>query len=117
MATLSIAKDFSSRPGGRTKVMGPGSGEAFRDLILSKIKRSPDEIFEVVLDGTEGYGSSFLEEAFGGIIRLDLMSPEDALKRIKIVALTRNYESYAIEAKRYMQEAANRKINARKMSK
>lgn len=109
MATLSIAKDFSSRPGGRTKVMGPGSGEAFRELIISRLKRSPGEVFEIILDGTEGYGSSFLEEAFGGIIRLDLMTPEEAFKRIKIIAVSRNYQSYAIEAEKYMHDAAAQK--------
>lgn len=106
MLVISIAKDFTSRPGGRTKVMGPGSGEAFRDLLVRHLKRLPEETIEVELDGTEGYGSSFLEEAFGGIIRNRLLPAEDALRRIIVVARTPAYRSYAGEARQYMLDAA-----------
>lgn len=73
MATLhiSIAKDFSEFPAGREPEDGPNSGERFRDEILGPKLReaTPDDLVEVDLDGTMGYGSSFLEEAFGGLVR------------------------------------------------
>ncbi len=67
-ATISIAEDFSPSPAGRFRSDGPFPGEAFRDdFLLPKLKDS-DQIL-ILLDGTSGYGSSFLEEAFGGLVR------------------------------------------------
>lgn len=69
---ISIAEDFSPVPAGRTRKDGPKSGEGFReDHLLPKLQQAAKEggIVEVSLDGVEGLGSSFLEEAFGGLIR------------------------------------------------
>ena len=104
MAVINIARDFSSTPGGRFRVMGPASGEQFRELIRRVLKRNPSEVVEVVLDGVEGYGSSFLEEAFGGLVRHKILSPQEALKRIKIVARTMEFETYADEARGYIED-------------
>lgn len=61
-------KDFSLFPGPRYIKDGKASGEEFRDSILiPAIKLDPEITLD--LDGVEGYGSSFLEEAFGGAIR------------------------------------------------
>ncbi|VVN74220.1 hypothetical protein PS708_00604 [Pseudomonas fluorescens] len=61
---------FSEFPGPRRESIGPNSGEKFRDtVLLPAIKENPNEIIVVDLDGTAGYGSSFLEEAFGGLLR------------------------------------------------
>lgn len=54
-------------PGPRFKKLGPGSGEDFREWIEKELKNSSQ--LTINLDGTEGYGSSFLEESFGGLIR------------------------------------------------
>lgn len=68
MTTISVANDFSPVPAGRHREDGPFPGETFRDeLLLPALKNFED--VAVDLDGTEGYGSSFLEEAFGGLIR------------------------------------------------
>lgn len=68
---ISIAKDFSEFPAGREPDDGPNSGQRFRDEILAPKLTSagPEDYVEVDLDGTMGYGSSFLEEAFGGLVR------------------------------------------------
>lgn len=69
---ISIAKDFSPVPAGRTRKDGPKSGEVFReDFLLPKLRQAEKEggIVEISLDGVEGLGSSFLEETFGGLIR------------------------------------------------
>lgn len=68
MRTISIAKDFSVYPGGRTPIDGPFSGEEFRENILIPIFNSNEEVI-IDFDGVRGYGSSFLEEAFGGLVR------------------------------------------------
>lgn len=70
--SLSIAIEFSRTPGPRLASEGEFSGEQFRnDCLGPAFKRAIDEgaMLMVDLDGTAGYGTSFLEEAFGGLIR------------------------------------------------
>jgi hypothetical protein len=67
---LNIAKEFSRFPAGRFKSDGPYSGELLCDRladILIELEDYTDLVVE--LDGTMGYGSAFLEEAFGGLVR------------------------------------------------
>lgn len=63
--------DFTKYPGPRYSSQGEFSGEEFYHKILN-----PDFVnalkenrkLQVVLDGTAGYASSFLDEAFGNLI-------------------------------------------------
>jgi hypothetical protein len=69
---ICIAIDFSSTPGPRTKAEGKFSAEEFLEKILypkfdQAIKES--RIIQVILDGTAGYATSFLEGAFGELVR------------------------------------------------
>lgn len=65
-----FVKDFSEYPGPRFASLGTNSGEEFRDKVLAPaIKEHGAENVSVNLDGTFGYGSSFLDEAFGGLVR------------------------------------------------
>lgn len=69
MITVKV-RDYSEFPGPRRAITGPSSGEEFRETVLLKIiKNHPNDLIIVDLDGTAGYGSSFLEESFGGLIR------------------------------------------------
>jgi len=74
MKTLSIVRDFSPTPGPRYENEGDFSGETFRREVLrpavEAALRNNDRL-QVILDGTAGYGTSFLEEAFGGLVRED----------------------------------------------
>lgn len=79
---VSVAKDFSPHPGPRFRRQGKFSGEEFRERLLSWLNQA--EHLTVDLDGTSGYGSSFLDEAFGGLIRDEKMSKEEVRKRIAI---------------------------------
>lgn len=65
---INIARDFSKYPAGRYNDDGPASGQAFRERFLLPALRGGDSLI-IELDGTRGYGSSFLEEAFGGVVR------------------------------------------------
>lgn len=65
---ISVARDFSKNPGLRYKRISKYSGEEFRDTLLTPAARAGHRLV-VDLDGVRGYGSSFLEEAFGGLIR------------------------------------------------
>lgn len=106
--TICIATDYSKTPGGRFKTEGAFSGEDFRERVLVpayKQAKEKDEILEVNLDGGYGYGSSFLEEAFGGLVRQILSS--DVIKRIVIIS---NEEPRLIDdIKEYMEDALNEK--------
>lgn len=68
MRTINIATQFSRYPAGRYTKDGPFSGEHFRDEWLIPALESREEV-AIEFDGTRGYGSSFLEEAFGGLVR------------------------------------------------
>jgi hypothetical protein len=83
--TINIAEEFNIEPAGRFPTDGPFSGERFREEFLAKAF-SEYEIVEVVLDGAEGYGSSFLDEAFGGLVRLKGMSAEELHARLKVIS-------------------------------
>lgn len=81
--TINIAKDYTRYPAGRYRTDGIYSGERFRDDVL--IQRLRDGNVTVVLDGTMGFGSSFLEETFGGLVRQGL-SIEELEARLNVVA-------------------------------
>ena len=66
---INIANDFSRAPAGRYIDDGPNSGQRFRDQFLVPALSAHQHI-TLEMDGTRGYGSSFLEEAFGGLVRL-----------------------------------------------
>lgn len=69
---ISIASEFATNPGARYPSDGPKSGEEFRRSLLQARffeAREAGKKLVVDLDGTEGYATSFLEEAFGGLAR------------------------------------------------
>lgn len=106
---IEVASDFSRTPGPRFKRLGPHSGEEFRERLLQALRTAPTESVEVFLDGTEGYGSSFLEEAFGGLVRHAPYPPEEIERRVKIRATTKLYQTYVDEAERYLHDAVQEK--------
>ena len=105
MKTVEIAKEFSIYPAGRSPQDGPNSGERFRKEFLEAPLRADEKIC-VILDGARSYGSSFLEEAFGGLVR-DTGFNADFLKtHLKVVAQTGLYRAYARLAMKYIEDAA-----------
>ena len=67
METINIAKDFTKNPGARNYSDGPKSGQEFYETVLLKRFENAyksGQKLTVILDGTEGYPSSFLNEAF-----------------------------------------------------
>lgn len=79
-------------PGSRFIKLGPQSGEAFKNYLHkhltncygSDFSKNINNEFIVDLDGTIGYGSSFLEEGFGGLIRMGV--PASIVLKIKVVS-------------------------------
>jgi hypothetical protein len=106
MKVINIARDFSEVPVGRFYGDGPDSGERFRDELLEPALAEHDVVL-VDLDGTDGYGSSFLEEAFGGIVRKLQMSAEEAARRIKLKG---SDQSFVDEIDQYIKDASKRTV-------
>lgn len=83
---INIARDYTKTPGGRYISEGDYSGEEFRMKLLKPAFEkfiSSDCTLTVILDGGYGYSPSFLEEAFGGLIR---ETKNSKVKEIKIVS-------------------------------
>lgn len=68
MEVIKISEVFSDSPGGRLIIDGKYSGEEFRQKHLEPCVLAGVP-FLVDLDGTFGYATSFLDEAFGGLAR------------------------------------------------
>lgn len=102
--TITVAKDFSSFPFGRHKDISETSGEVFRDKYLIPALTSYDKV-TVILDDARGLGSSFLEEAFGGIIRHSNLKYADLKNKLSIVyntdpTIIKEIDNYMHEAKK-----------------
>jgi hypothetical protein len=103
--TISIAKDFSPTPAGRYRSDGPFPGESFRDdLLLPALSKTIGPV-TVELDGTAGFGSSFLEEAFGGLVRSGI-DPRTLRERLRIES---SHPSYVARVWSYIDHASDRK--------
>jgi hypothetical protein len=98
---VDVGADFTRFPAGRTISDGPYCGEVFRDRFL-RPSLDKHESITVKLDSALGYGSSFLEEAFGGLIRLNYPK-DDVLKLVKLETadpiLKQEIEGYINSAK------------------
>lgn len=88
MKTISIAKDFTEVPAGRYLSDGDWTGEKFRLNFLAPALEAADKENPVIVDinDVEGYGSSFLEEAFGGLVRKGGYTKEQLAELLQISA-------------------------------
>lgn len=102
---INVAKEFSRTPGGRYYSDGPASGQEFREKILLPALRDYETVV-IELDGTRGYPSSFLEEAFGGAIRELKISSTEFLSRIKLIASS-NFDIYVQDIRTYVDQTTN----------
>jgi len=97
---INVSKDFSKFPAGRYKTDGEFSGELFRDSLLLPAFRNSQKI-TVFLDGVIGYSSSFLMEAFGGLVKCGI-SKEEIRKKLNLVS---EYSLTIFEINQYINEA------------
>ena len=103
---VNVAREFSKLPGLRYVRLGRFSGEEFRQKFLIEPLRRGDAVV-VELDGVRGYGSSFLEEAFGGAVRELSLEIGDALNRLKVETTV---ESWRLDVDEYIRTAKSRKV-------
>lgn len=109
---IDIAHDFSRFPGGRVRADGPHSGEQFlEDLLKPAVERAlkAHSLVVIKIDGVAGLPSSFLDEAFGGLIRQGIVNLSEAQSLIVIEAATARVRMYPEIIKTYMTEAANQR--------
>lgn len=103
MQTISIARDYTPYPGGRYRKNGKGSGQQFREEFLVPLFQQ-DRTVTLDLDGASGYPPSFLEEAFGGLVR-EGYSVDEIKRRIHLTAGPA-YEPYKQMIWGYVEKAA-----------
>ena len=106
---IDIASDFSKYPSGRTS--GKFSGTNFRkEHLLPKLNSNKKVI--VKLDGILMRGSSFFEEAFGGLIRVEGLKLEEIQEKLEL-----RYDakpSFVDQIWKYIKEADRARSASRK---
>lgn len=91
---LKVAKDFSRTPGPRFIKEGDFSGELFRKTVLfPAFEQALQQGAKLVvdLDHTAGYGTSFLEEAFGGLIRIEKLPYKKVIETLQLISKEEDY--------------------------
>jgi hypothetical protein len=108
MQCINVGRDFSDHPIGRYREDGPQSGEVFREDYLLPILRKlgEGEKLQIILDdGVEGYGSSFLVEAFAGVVKVGFLQPKDLLERLVFKYEDEDFEFFERKIREYISEA------------
>lgn len=98
---INIGRDFSRFPVGRYLADGEANGQKFREQCLVPALMRADMVV-IEFDDALGYGSSFLEEAFGGLVRSG-RAAEELLRKFSFVT---EDDSLREEILQYINEAA-----------
>jgi len=101
---INVGRDFSEVPTGRTITDGPNSGERFREEVLRPALESNDKVV-VDLVGIEGVGSSFLEEAFGGLIRERYYTYPNLMQKLVVKTSDHLFDMCIPKIGKYMTDA------------
>ncbi len=104
MIHIIIAEQFSELPGGRYPADGDGNGTTFREKFLIPVLEAK-ETADIVLDGARGYPSSFLEEAFGGLVRRGY-SAQEIIDTFRFVANEPGFARFIALIKGHIERAA-----------
>ncbi|RUM95325.1 DUF4325 domain-containing protein [Pseudaminobacter arsenicus] len=105
---ISISRDFSPYPAGRTIKDGPNNGTRFRtEFLVPALQKSVTSGEKVIVDFDEvrSFGTSFLEEAFGGLVRVEGFDKKELMSRLEIEALKPVYQTYKRLAFKYISDA------------
>jgi hypothetical protein len=94
MKEIKISTDFSRYPAGRLHPRdGQSTGQRFREEFLVPSLREHPKVV-VNLDGALMYPSSFLDEAFGGLVRSEGLRLAELKKKLEIKATEAKFVSY-----------------------
>lgn len=103
---LKVTERFSRTPGARYRSDGDWSAEQFRDdVLVPSLREAMSKGCELLvdLDGAAGYAASFLEEAFGGIMRVHGLPLEIVNESLRLVSVEE--PELVGEIKEFMQDA------------
>ena len=103
--------DFTEAPGPRFISQGEHSGEQFYvDVLNEKMAQciKEDKELDVLLDGTAGYPSSFLDQAFGELVYDFTRAIVE--KRVHIVTVINRRRKVKLESETYPQWEEKRKM-------
>jgi len=104
MKNINIAKEFSETPLGRFADDSLYNGTTFRESFLRPALDANSKV-AVVIDGVEGYGSSFLEEAFGGLVRKGYYTSGQLAEKLEIRFEDVDFSVYRDLIWKYINEA------------
>ena len=103
---IRIASDFSKCPGPRNRHEGDHSAQEFlEDILLPRFREAvANKVrLRVVLDGTSGYATSFLEGSFGELQR---RVKDEGLRIMDVLDMVYDEEPYLlVEIKEYIEDA------------
>ncbi len=84
--TINVAKDFNKAPTGRYRNYGEFSAQRFREeFLVPAFKSNIFTKINIVLDGLDGIGASFWDEAFGGLIKKEGISLEEINRKLVLI--------------------------------
>jgi hypothetical protein len=104
MKTIKISSDYSETPLGRYPADGDFNGTRFREEFLVPALRSEDSVV-IDIDDVEGYGSSFLDESFGGLVRKEKFAPKALRQKLTIKFHRPEFRLYHDLIWKYIEEA------------
>ena len=83
-----IAIEFSRTPSARNEQEVKNPGVKLRQIITPLIEEcvKNNDRFIIDFDGAAGYGTSFLEEVFGGLIRVEHLKYKDLKNTLQFVS-------------------------------
>jgi STAS-like domain of unknown function (DUF4325) len=105
---VSIAKDFYPYPIGRDDNDGTYNGKKFREqILLPKLQEATSKGVKliVLLEGMQSFGSSFLEEAFGGLVSKNAVNKRRLLNTLTIDPGWPGNDRYRVAILRYIEKA------------
>lgn len=106
--TISIANDFWPFPAGRTPGDGDYNGQVFREnILLPKLMKAIAEGSHLLvsLDGLKSCGSSFLDSAFGGLVRYEKIDKQLLNKTLRVEFTSHALERYNVAIEKYILRA------------
>lgn len=106
---IDVAKQFSPYPSGRFTADGTFNGQRFREEILVPALRhaqSDGGKVTVDIDGVRSFGSSFLEEAFAGLIRTGSFTPDELTALLEIECTKAHLAFFKDSILSYINDAA-----------
>lgn len=104
---IDIAGEFHPYPAGRDEDDGPHNGRKFREeLLLPRVRQALEKKQDLVvsLRGVKSFGSSFFEEAFGGLVRAGI-DKRSLLHHLRFQAPDFGGERYVSAILRYIEKA------------